>query len=161
MAVTVKKIPGPWLALGLASHFVAKREPFGSFPASDLIRTLSGQIQREHYLFALDTSTDPARVVGYFGWALYDHAEAERFATTAIPPSDELSKESDVVWILTAAAENRQGFFALVKGMRALYPTYRVMGIRHKAGGKRVIFDYWRERIKAKRLAALVDKVGG
>jgi hypothetical protein len=151
MTITVKKIPGLWLALGLASHFVAKREPFSSFPASDLIRTLSGQIQRDHYLFALDTSTDPARVIGYFGWALYDHAAAERFAATAIPPSDELLKGSDVVWILTAVAENRRAFFALIKGLRALYPTYRAMAIRHKAGGKRVLFDQSRERIKAKR----------
>ena len=151
MSITVKKIPGPWLALGLASNFIAKRKPFGSFPASDLIRTLSGQIQREHYLFALDTSTDPARVVGYFGWALYDHTVAERFATTSIPPADELSNGNDVVWILTAVAENRRAFFTLVKGMRTLYPSYRMMAVRHKANGRRVIFDHWRERIKAKR----------
>jgi hemolysin-activating ACP:hemolysin acyltransferase len=151
MAITVKKIPGLWLALGLAAHFVAKREPFSNFPASDLIRTLNGQIQREHYLFAFDTTTEPARIVGYFGWALYDHTVAERFSTTSIPPSDELSNGNDVVWILTAVAENRQAFFALIKSMRALYPSYRMMAVRHKAGGRRVVFDHWRERIKAKR----------
>lgn len=151
MAVIVKKVPDPWLALGLAAHFVAKREPFSRFPASDLIRTVSGQIHRGHYLFALDTSTDPARVVGYFGWALYDHAVAEQFAATGIPPADEMPTEGEVVWVLTAVAESRGAFIALGKGMRALYPTHRVMAIRHKADGKRVTLDQWRARIHAKR----------
>ena len=63
-------------ALGVAAHFVAKFDTFGRFPAADLVRTLNGQINRGHYLFALDASADPARVIGYFGWALYDQAVA-------------------------------------------------------------------------------------
>jgi hemolysin-activating ACP:hemolysin acyltransferase len=154
IVVIVKKIPGPWLALGLAARFVAKREPFSRFPAGDLIRTLNGQIQRGHYLFALDTSADPARVVGYLGWALYDNAVAERFAATGVPPSDELATGADVVWILTAVAEDRGAFSALSKHARALYPTHRVMAIRHKSGGKRVVtLDQSRERAKAQGIA--------
>ena len=83
MKVTVKKIPDSWVALGLAAHFVAKHNTFARFPAGDLIRTLSTQINRGHYLFALDTSTAPARVVGYIGWALYDNAVAELFRRPA------------------------------------------------------------------------------
>jgi len=153
MAISVKKIPGPWLALGVAANFIARREPFGRFPAGDLIRTLSGQIHRGHYLFALDTTADPARVVGYLGWALYDDAVAEQFAATGVPPGDEPASGGDVVWILTAAAVERSAFFALAKAARALYPTHRVMAIRHKAGGKRVTFDQSRARIKAKLIA--------
>ena len=155
MALTVKKVPDLWLALGLAAHFVARRAPFNRFPAGDLIRTLSAQINRGHYLFALDTSAKPARVVGYFGWALYDHSVAERFAATGVPPSDRLATGGDVVWILTAVAENRGAFFALGKSARALYPAHRVMGIRHKANGKRIIFDQSRARIKTKATATI------
>ena len=150
MKVTVKKIPDSWVALGLAAHFVAKHNTFARFPAGDLIRTLSTQINRGHYLFALDTSTAPARVVGYIGWALYDNAVAELFAQTGVPPADELANGGDVVWILTAASANRRAFFELLKKGRALYPAHRVMAIRHKTGGKRVIFDQSRARIKAR-----------
>lgn len=121
----------------MAAHFVAKREPFSRFPAGDLIRTLSAQIRKGHYLFALDPAVKPVRVVRYLGWALYDHAVAERFAATGVPPSDGLPTGGDVVWILTAVAEK--------------------MGVRHKAGGKRVKFDQSRARIRAKGLATIVS----
>ena len=87
MGIVIKRVPNPWLALGLAAHFVARQDTFGRFPAADLIRTLDSQIHRGHYLFALDVATEPARVLGYFGWALYDEAEAERFAASSVPPS--------------------------------------------------------------------------
>jgi hemolysin-activating ACP:hemolysin acyltransferase len=144
MALEVRKLPDRWRALGLAAHFVAKRDTFGRFPASDLIRTLSGQIERGHYLFAFDTSTNPARVCGYIGWSLYDVAAAERFAQTSVPPPD-LASGGDVVWILTAVAESRGAFVAMIKALRALYPAHRVMGIRHKPD-RRVMFDRRRAR---------------
>jgi hemolysin-activating ACP:hemolysin acyltransferase len=154
MAVIVKKLPDPWLALGLAAHFIGGREPFSRFPAGDLIRTLNGQVRRGHYLFALDTAAEPARVVGYLGWALYDSAVADRFVATGVPPADEPAMEGDVAWILTAAALNRAAFFAMTKAARKLYPDHRVIAIRHKAGGRRVRFDQSRARVKAKRSGA-------
>jgi hypothetical protein len=145
--ITVKKMPGQWLALGLAAHFLARRAPFENFRSGDLIRTLSAQVHRGHYLFALDGSAcqSEARVVGYLGWALYGHRAAERFSATGKPPAEELVVGGDVVWVLTSAAVDRAAFFALVKAGRALYPDHRVMGIRHK-GGRRVVFDQWRAR---------------
>lgn len=156
MTIMVKKIPDAWVAIGLAAHFVAKREPFSRFPAGDLIRTLSNQVHRENYLFALDivaNAARPARVIGYFGWALYDEAVAERFAATGVPPPDELTTGGDVIWILTAAAENRGAFFALAKATRALYPAHRVMAIRRKAGGRRVTLDQSRARVQARKIS--------
>jgi hypothetical protein len=141
MTISVQKIPGQWTALGLAAHYIARHEPFGGFRSRDLIRTLSAQIQRGHYLFALDKSANDARVVGYFGWALYENAVAERFAATGVPPDRELAQGGDVVWILTVVVDNRRSMFTLMKEGRALYPHHRVMGIRHKTGGKRVVFD--------------------
>jgi hemolysin-activating ACP:hemolysin acyltransferase len=116
MPITVRKMSNPWLALGLAAHFVARQGTFGRFPAADLIRTLDSQISRGHYLFALDVSTKPARVLGYFGWALYNDAEAERFAASGVPPREERADGGSVIWILTAAAASRTAFFALVTG---------------------------------------------
>lgn len=150
MTISVKKISGQWLALGLAANFLARRHPFADFRSSDLIRTLSAQIQRGHYLFALDETAGDgqARVLGYFGWALYDHEAADRFRATGKPPVEELSDGGDVAWVLTSAAVDRAAFFALAKAGRALYPHHRIMGIRHKTGGKRVVFDQRRERLQ-------------
>jgi len=151
--IVVKKVPGPWLALGLATHFVARHDPFSRFPAEDLARTLSGQAHRGHCLFALDVSTKPARVVGYFGWGLYDDAEAERFAATGIPPSQERASGGTVLWIMTAAAVDRTAFFTLIKATRALYPSHRVMAVRNKARGRKVTFDQSRARVRARTAA--------
>jgi hypothetical protein len=156
MAIVDRKVRDPWMALGLAAHFVARRETFGRFPASDLVRTLSTQINRGHYLFAFDTGTRPARVVGYFGWALYDDAVAERFAATGAPPSADLPEGKDVLFILTATAENRTAFFSLVKATRALYPHHRVMAVRHKPG-RRVMLDQSRARVSARKAGPEVD----
>ncbi len=142
MTISLKKIPGPWLALGLAANFLARREPFAGYRSADLIRTLSRQIQRGHYLFALDSAAGDteARVVGYFGWSLYDHAAADRFAATGVSPDEDLAEGGDVVWILTAAAAERSAFVALGKSIHALYPAHRVMAVRHKRG-RRTLFD--------------------
>ena len=157
MDVVIKKIPGPWLALGVAAHFVARRDTFARFPAGDLVRTLSSQIQRGHYHFALDTSASPAKVVGYFGWALFDEAVGERFLATGTPPPDTAMNAGNVLWILTAAAENRRAFFALVKATRALYPDHRVMAVRHKPGGKRVKLDQSRARVSQRKSTTIAS----
>ena len=154
MIIAVKRIPDRWMALGLAAHFVTRHDTFGRFPAGDLIRTLSSQIQRGHYLFALDTSTEPARVVGYYGWALYDDPTAERFAATGAPPPPELGTGGDVLWILTAIADSRGAFFALMRDTRALYPQHRVMAVRHKPSGRRVVLDQSRARVRARKPAS-------
>jgi hypothetical protein len=154
MTITIKKLPGPWVPLGLAAHFVSRHDPFSRFPAEELIRTLSGQVHRGHYLFAFDVSLKPARVLGYFGWALYDDAEAERFAATGVPPAEERADGGSVLWITTAAATSRPAFFALVKATRALYPTHRVMAIRNKARRK-ITFDQSRARVRARAPARM------
>ncbi len=146
MSINVRTIPNPWVALGLAAHYTARTATFGRFKADELIRTLWLQISRGHYLLALDTGAEPARVVGYFGWALYDRATAERFARSGVPPSEEAAN-GEVLWILTAAAEERSAFFALMKATRALYPDHRVMAVRHK-DGRRVMLDQSRQRVR-------------
>jgi len=149
MTIICKTIPNPWIALGLAAHYTARTSTFGRFRADELIRTLWLQISRGHYLLALDNHTDPARVVGYFGWAIYDHATAERFANDGVPPVEE-TPDGDVLWVLTAAAEDRRSFFALMKATRALYSDHRVMAVRHK-GGRRVVLDQSRQRVREGR----------
>lgn len=135
--LTVRLLPGRWPALGVALHFLSRHEPFARFPAAALVRTVSGQVERGHYRVA----TVGDRVVGYLGWALYDAAVAERFAATMQPPDDRLAQGRDVVWILTAASHGADALLPMYRAVRALYPGLRLMGVRHKAGGRRVVFD--------------------
>lgn len=133
----VRTLPGRLVALGAAAHFVSRHEPFASFPSSSLIRTLSSQVDRGHYRFAIEGQ----RVVGYIGWALYDEADAQAFERTGQSPPDERALGADVVWILTAAVSGAEALLPMYKALRALYPGRRLMGIRHKGGGRRMIFD--------------------
>ena len=135
--LTVLPLSGHLSRLGVATHFVARLEPFAGFRSADLVCTLNAQIEREHCLFALDGK----RVVGYLGWALYDAAVAAPFARGGAPPPNALAHGRDVAWILTAAAVHPAALMALARTLRAQYPGMRVMGIRHKPGGRRVVFD--------------------
>ena len=135
--LTVRRLSGHWGRLGVALHFVARQEPFAGFRSADLVSTLNAQIQREHCLFALDGE----RVVGYLGWAQYDAAVAQSFALGGPPPPNALAHGKDVVWILTAAATHQAALMALVRTLRTDHPGMRVMGIRHKPEGRRVVFD--------------------
>jgi hypothetical protein len=148
-ALSVRRLAGRWNSLGIASHLVARLEPFASFRSADLVRTLDGQIARQHHLFALEgalegaleSGLEGARVVGYLGWALYDAPVAARFAAGGAPPPDTQAHGKDVVWVLTAAALHPAALLALVRTVRAQHPGLRMMGVRHKASGKRVLFD--------------------
>ena len=135
--LAVRALTGHWGRLGMALHFVARQEPFASFRSADLVSTLNAQILREHCLFALDGK----RIVGYLGWAEYDAAVAQSFANGGAAPSNTLAHGKDVVWILTAAAVHDAALMALVRTLRAEHPGMRVMGIRHKGQGRRVVFD--------------------
>jgi hemolysin-activating ACP:hemolysin acyltransferase len=135
--LTIAALAGRWNRLGLASHFLAAREPFGSFGAAALIRTLAAQIDRENCLFALDGQ----RVVGYVGWAVYDTDVAEKLAAGGAPPPSAQSRGKDVVWVLTAAALHPDALMALLRALRAQHPGLRMMAVRHKRDGRRVVFD--------------------
>jgi hypothetical protein len=124
-------------ALGSALHYVARREPFASFRAADLVATVSGEIDRGHYRFAVDGP----RVLGYLGWALYDADVAARCAAGGHPPPPpRLANGADVLWVLTAVSSSPAAFIALVKTVRRAHPQLRWMGVRHKPGG-RFVFD--------------------
>ena len=136
-ALSVQRLPGHWNSLGLAAHFVARFEPFARFGAADLVRTLDAQIERGHALFALEGT----RLVGYLGWAFYDAAVAEPFARGGPPPPNALAHGHDVLWILTMVATHPRALRALVRTVWAQHPGMRVMGVRHKADGQRVVFN--------------------
>lgn len=61
------------VALGMAVNYLMADPVFSRLPFGQWSRVLVGQINRGHYLFALDGD----RVVGFAGWALATKARAE------------------------------------------------------------------------------------
>jgi hemolysin-activating ACP:hemolysin acyltransferase len=141
MTLQIRTLEQPWTAFALAAHFLAGREPFGSFPARELLRTIKAQVDRRHYLLAFEAEGAAARVDGYLGWALLAADVAHRFAAGGERPTEaELQAGGEIVWVLTAAAQSRRTLNALLQAGRTLYPDRRVMAVRHK-DGRRLMLD--------------------
>lgn len=62
------------VALGLAVDHLMTKPAFGSLPFGEWSRILVGQINRHHYVFAVDNTE---RVQGFVGWGLITRAKAE------------------------------------------------------------------------------------
>ena len=66
---------------------------------------------------------------------------AEAFAReNRIPRFDETGG-GDVVWVLIAAASSRDALKHMIAAARRRYPGKRVMGVRYKPGGQKILFD--------------------
>lgn len=64
----------PVVALGLAVDHLMTKPAFASLPFGEWSRVLVGQINRGHYVFAVD---DTKRIQGFVGWGLITRAKAE------------------------------------------------------------------------------------
>lgn len=137
MPLTIREIDNPYVALGIAAHFLARRAPFSGFRFGDLVQTLDVQLRRHHARFAFEGE----RMVGYIGWALYGAQEAAQFAQTGRPPPLDQPDGGDVLWVLTVAAVAPQVAKALTGTAHGLHVGKRAMGVRYRANGKKVVFD--------------------
>lgn len=137
MAITLTQMNKPEAALAAAAHFLARRPPFDTFKFGAMTLSLDTQVKQKCYLFALEGM----KVVGYMGWVLLDTARAEAFAREGRMPRVEDTGGDDVVWLLIAAATSRAALTQMAAAGRRRYPGKRVMGVRYKADGKRVVFD--------------------
>lgn len=137
MTLRVRIIDQPYLALGIAVHFLARRDPFSGFRFSELVHTVDGQVRRKHALFAFDGD----RVVGYLGWALCTEAQAQEFARTGRAPVSFNGDEGEIVWLLTTAAITPSALKAMIAVGKSLNVGRRVMGVRHKGHGRPVVFS--------------------
>jgi hypothetical protein len=139
--VIVSQMKTPTAALAASAHFLARRKPFAGFGFGEMVLSLDTQAKNGHYLFALKGP----KVTGYIGWTMLDAAVAEDFANAGRTPSAAQSNGNDVAWLLVAASETRADLNAMLKAARARYRGKRVMGVRHKPNGKKVVF---RSRIR-------------
>ena len=137
MPLRVRRVEGLHAAIGLALVFLAGRKPFAAFSASELARTVAGQVRRGHCLMAFEGD----RIVGYLGWACFSRADALEFRRTQVLPPESRADGTEVVWLLTAAASAPGALRLLLSEGRARYPGWRVMGVRHQPGRGAVQFD--------------------
>jgi hypothetical protein len=134
--IVVTRMRDDQAALGVAAHFLARRKPFAGFRAGELVPTIAHQVQSKRYMMAFEGG----RIIGFLGWDLYGIEAAERFARTLAPPKRGEEGGEEVVWLLIAAAEGRSALPLMLAAGRRLYPGRRVMGVRHRPGGKPVVF---------------------
>lgn len=99
---------------------------------------LAGQVNRRHFLFAVEDG----RIVGFVGWALATREKAEAWLTQGIDLSFEDSKAGEMVlanaWKASSPAANRflvQAFRHVIRDkqtiyMKRFYPDGRVRRVR-------------------------------
>ena len=67
----------PYVALGMAVSHLMTKPAFASLRFGDWSRILTGQINRKHYYFAIDSKN---QIQGFMGWALASKEKAEAWA---------------------------------------------------------------------------------
>jgi hemolysin-activating ACP:hemolysin acyltransferase len=132
----ISQLKSPAEALAAAVHFLAKQRPFDQFSFGPMTMSLDAQIKRGTYAFAIDGS----KVVGYMGWTLLDHVQAESFAERGQTPRFDDAGGHDVVWLLVVASQDKATLQALLRAGRQRYSGKTVMGVRYKGNGHRVVF---------------------
>ena len=66
--------PNPYVALGLAVSHLMTKPAFANLRFGDWARILTGQINRNHYCFAIDGKN---QIQGFMGWAVTTKEKAE------------------------------------------------------------------------------------
>jgi hemolysin-activating ACP:hemolysin acyltransferase len=107
----------PALALGLAVNYLMTKPAFANLRFGDWSRILVGQINRNHYVFAVDSRN---QVRGFVGWALTTRAKAEAWVEGRAPLSHEDSKAGECLVFNAWSAETLKVHRFLVDEARKL-----------------------------------------
>jgi hemolysin-activating ACP:hemolysin acyltransferase len=111
-------------ALGMAVSYLMTDPVFARLPFGQWTRVLVGQINRGHYLFAMEGE----RVVGFVGWALTTKEKAEAWLTENrdVGFADSMAGEVVLInaWKASGAAANRflvEAVRRVIRGKQAVY----------------------------------------
>jgi hemolysin-activating ACP:hemolysin acyltransferase len=107
----------PYVALGLAVSHLMTKPAFAHLRFGDWSRILTGQINRNHYYFAIDGKN---QIQGFVGWALTSKENAEAWVEGRGALSFADSREGDCVIINAWAASTPEANRFLVSQMREI-----------------------------------------
>lgn len=102
MALSFIQARRPDTAFTAAITFLAARGPFDRMPLAPIIATVSGAIQRGHYVLAIE---DDKTVVGLTCWALTDHETALAWSRGETQPSFEQTLNGDTVMMMMGGGD--------------------------------------------------------
>ena len=132
-ALRIFKPSNPAAALGLAVSHLMVKPAFANLKFGDWSRILTGQINRGHYCFAIDSNN---LVQGFIGWALASQEHAEAWVEGRRGLSFEDSKRGDCIvinaWSATSTKVTR---FLLAEARRIARGKNRVYFKRHYKDG--------------------------
>jgi hemolysin-activating ACP:hemolysin acyltransferase len=115
----------PYVALGLAVDHMMTKPAFANLPFGDWSRILTGQINRNHYYFAVDGNN---QIQGFVGWALTCKEKAEAWieGRGALSFGDSLEGDCVIVNAWTASTPKTNRFLVsqgreIVEGKDTVY----------------------------------------
>jgi hemolysin-activating ACP:hemolysin acyltransferase len=129
--VRIMQHPDQNVAVGLAVSFIAAKPPFANYPASRLVSSILGQVQRGHFAFAIREGC----VVGYIGWALCTNSVVEAWLVGDQTPASEQCRDGEVVVPIIIVAEDSSALRRLVAFVSKLYPGRPYAGRRILTSG--------------------------
>jgi hemolysin-activating ACP:hemolysin acyltransferase len=91
-------------ALGLAVNYLMTSPSFARQPFGHWSRVLAGQINRGHYLFAVENS----KVVGFLGWSFAPKDKAEDWLTGRAGIASDDSQAGEIMLINAWQADSRK-----------------------------------------------------
>jgi hemolysin-activating ACP:hemolysin acyltransferase len=107
----------PYVALGLAVSHLMTKPAFANLRFGDWSRILTGQINRKHYYFAIDSKN---QIQGFVGWALASKEKAEAWVEGRGGLSFGDSLEGDCVIFNAWAASTPEANRFLVSQVREI-----------------------------------------
>ena len=109
--------PNPYVALGLAVSHLMTKPAFANLRFGDWSRILTGQINRNHYCFAIDGKN---KIQGFVGWALTSKQNAEAWVEGRGGLASEDGRDGDCVILNAWAASTPEANRFLVAQARAI-----------------------------------------
>lgn len=127
----------PVFALGLAVHYLMSKPAFANLRFGDWSRILVGQINRQHYYFAIDENN---KVQGFIGWALTTKDRADAWVE-GHPLSYEESLQGDCLLFNAWSADSTRVHRFLVDEARKIISDKQTVYFRrhYKDGSSRPV----------------------
>jgi hemolysin-activating ACP:hemolysin acyltransferase len=129
----VARPDNPYAALGMAVNHLMTKPAFAALRFGDWARILVGQINRKHFLFAIDARN---QVQGFMGWAITTRDKAEAWVEGHGGLSYDDSHEGDcIIFNAWAANSGRVNRFLVGEARKVIQGKDTVYFKRHYKDG--------------------------